>query len=62
MSLARLTPVKTTSGSLSSPRDLRDKRWLSTTVEMEDRRGCRGEDREDIVASPAGDKRGGRHR
>ena len=32
---------------------------MSTTVEREDRRGCRGEAREDTTASPGEDERGG---
>ena len=52
-SLAELSPVETTSGSLSCPRDLREASWLDTTGGREARGEARREEvRDDIVSRP----------
>ena len=52
-SLAELSLVERTSGSLSCPRDLREASWLDTTGGMEARGEARREEvRDDIVSRP----------
>ena len=52
-SLAELSLVERTSGSLSCPRDLREASWLDTTGGREARGEARREEvRDDIVSRP----------